>query len=169
MESSIAYHEAGHAVAHSLYARRKSRIVTIVPGEGFAGFHKSHASCAKEEFALDNVKRARRIMAAIVVMYAGEIAQRIFSPRSVSGSRSDEIKACELSKLLTRNGEEGNAILSLQKIRAKIFLSDPLVWAAVQAVASQLLIKKTISGSKVETIIGGATRKRFSEYSASKI
>lgn len=80
---SIAYHEAGHAVA-SFYMYIKFRHVTIVPDEDYNGCVRCFSPKFMTYFEGWNAERQRNFLdKQIIVSLAGYLAQKKFSPHSI--------------------------------------------------------------------------------------
>jgi hypothetical protein len=80
---ATAYHEAGHAVAALVLGVGIGRKgVSIVPGEGRAGFAHHRKGFVGDPSATRNTRMRRGAEKWAVICFAGEAAQRKWNPRS---------------------------------------------------------------------------------------
>jgi hypothetical protein len=156
MEKTIertAYHEAGHAVA-SYYLHVALSSVTIIPEEDSLG-HIKHPKLNNFEPEWDNslkvVDRAERM---ILVFFAGQVAEGRFANRhNWKGSREDWHEAVNMASYFAGNNEVLQAYVNYLWARAKTLFNLPWLWAAVEAVAKELLIRKKMGSRLTRKII----------------
>jgi hypothetical protein len=101
-----------------------------------------------------------RIEAGIIILYAGEIAEKLY----ISGynweiTRVEHRTASDLVKILGTRIDEREAYLDRLFLRAKELIKLPQNWWAVEALADGLLKNRTIEyrGAKqiIEVSLGG--------------
>jgi hypothetical protein len=155
-----AYHEAGHAVVN-LALGRFVDLVSIVPDGASAGRCQSHGShwttsaCPEgmdlHTFFSDQANESHE--RAIVHTYAGEIAERKFSGRKPRGSADGDYREIA-NHILSRWGNFLDAMPRLLEleVQAKALLDDPVNWAAVEAIAKELLQHEELDGDRVHEI-----------------
>ncbi len=156
MDAHAAYHEAGHFVAqYRLTPDDGTERVSIVPGEGTLGHH-APASGLEDHFRLrDGVAEydPAAVEAEIVILYAGAAADLHLDPSREeevrAGAGSDDAKAAELLRdHLGRNRERD------LRQRAADFVAEH--WREIEAVAAELLERKTLNGTEAELILDAA-------------
>ena len=101
-----------------------------------------------------------------MVYYGGTIAQRLLSgsatwgttaPRANRGAAHDFLAIDELtSELAIGSEEEADAYLKWLWYHTKSQLSFPSNWAAIQALANELLHRPTVGEHRARLIIRGA-------------
>lgn len=150
-----AYHEAGHAVA-SYYLHIAFTYATIIPEEDSSG-HVLHPQSIFKKFepewdnSLKAVDRAERI---IIVSLAGEASERRFANRyDRKGSGEDWHHAVNLASYFAGNEEVLRAYVNYLWTRAKTLFNAPWLWAAVEAVAKELLVRKKMGTQLTRRII----------------
>jgi len=81
-DSTVAYHEAGHAVA-AFWLHRPIRKVTIIADENSSGkvVRKRRPNAADPRKWFNEA--GYRIQADMIILYAGQLAQKRFAPRSL--------------------------------------------------------------------------------------
>jgi hypothetical protein len=155
-----AYHEAGHAVA-AVLMDVPFRRVTIVPDETFAGRvdlgkvePPAHVDPFNENW---DVKAARQYWAArICGALAGPLAETLYTKcwqqQSVSDEDTDEAKAWEIADYFYTPAKADRWV---NRLRFKTLerLRMPDVQAAVDAVARELLRRKTLTAAKVRALV----------------
>jgi hypothetical protein len=143
--AATAYHEAGHAVA-SFSLGRTVRRVSIVP-DGFYLGHCRHA--AQPSFRPDmmaDTKARLRAETEIVILLAGGIAEKKFAGRcNYVGASYDHDNAVDLAVHVTGDDAEAAAYLNWLSIRTRNLIERE--WAAVRAIADQLLTDRRLSGA----------------------
>jgi ATP-dependent Zn protease len=154
---STAYHEAGHAIVTWRLGRKVSR-VSIVPGKGFLGMAGHVRFLSKAD--LRNIEvgdipplTQRRMENQMVVLLAGQAAQRRYNPRSVRNyhSRDDRDLAFEVLGHLTGIPDTAGAYYRLMKLRARDIVSAN--WRAIDILAQELLQRRTLSAKELRAFI----------------
>jgi hypothetical protein len=155
-----AFHEAGHAVAtHVLQIPLAKEGAIIFAGEGFSGLVKLQRRFLQRLGRLDSVELtdANRVKAERwAIMYlAGLEAQKKYSASSVRNyhAAADYSGALDLMSYFAPETKELQAYIRLLQLRARSLVEFPPHWAAIQAVASALMEKHTLSASEVTTVI----------------
>lgn len=149
----IAYHEAGHAVACHILQVPFSYVTIVPDGEESEG----HVQLAKHRGRkwLTRQQRENRAMVAL----AGLAADRILTGRSLVGGRAaDTLEAKRQIELWCYSDGEIDLYLRLLKIRIYSELKLPEKWAAVTALAKELLERKRIGSRTARRIIQDAMR-----------
>jgi Peptidase family M41 len=150
--SSVAIHEAGHAV-FAWYKGVKLKKVTIVRDRDSAG-HVAHNKIVRGRTPeLDGSARNRlRMETQIMVCLAGPLAQRIWNPRSCRNyqCRSDHQNAADVALHICGSGKRATAFLRYLRVCVDEFLRAPHVWQKVEALATELERKRTMSGLEVD-------------------
>jgi ATP-dependent Zn protease len=150
---ATAYHEAGHAViAWRLGAHPRS--VTIVPKGEVQGETVQESPFIEADFVFDGSDHARnRVERAIIICLAGPMAQRRFAPRSWRRWHGgpDYVVAFDLA--LRVNGSPAAAKVHMKwlEMRAQALLES--VWSYVEAIASELLKRGTLSAEEIRSIL----------------
>jgi hypothetical protein len=154
-----AYHEAGHAVM-AVLTRTPLRDTTIVASRlgassGQTRLERSRVSERRSSKAKLGPRGHRQILGRACFDIAGEIAARRFAPSSwrTLHSRSD---LANLSGLLDTLGLSEVRLKALAK--AIVVTADSLIqanWTRVEAVASELLKRGTLTGTQVRKIVAG--------------
>ena len=153
-----AYHEAGHVVA-AYCVRRGFSYVSIEPGEDSLGhvvyqkfrdsFHPDYDEKIKIRPLLEKV---------IIIGLAGYVAEKIFTGKRAA---DDDFQiAFENACIITGSAEEASAFLKWLLIRTENMVRLPHNWAAVQALAEELLKVKKIGYHRARKIIREALRKK---------
>jgi hypothetical protein len=162
-EATVAYHEAGHAVAAWRLRIPLHRTgVTIVP-DGEAAGTTSHHKVVGREIEWDvsdrTVLKAERFAQ---VCLAGGIAQRHYCPQSVRRYHTDSDHHNAIGVLINlAAGRELEAWLKLLYIRTENMLANQDVWRAVQRLAEALVQRKTIRGKEATEIIRAGFEERL--------
>ena len=106
-----------------------------------------------------------------MVTLAGIAAQRRYSRSSVRhihGS-ADRESAANLLGEMVGSEEELDAYLNLLNIRVRNMVSSEAVWIRIQAVAEELMIRRSLSGSSVRKVASGAIQRYVTLQSSSKL
>lgn len=134
-DRSVAYHEAGHAVAAYRFNLLLGKI-TIEPAEGKEGSSESEGGWSDGPTAREQ----------IVVLYAGRAAEALFFPDAEQhGYEQDEESAAYLLRF------QPDAEQELRAEAANIVSANR---EAIRALADLLLIEKTIGGDDLDVAIG---------------
>lgn len=162
---SIAYHEAGHAVA----ARRvgcRIKKVSIVPDEDsdgrmthgpyFKGFHPDWDNSSRVQRRLENMA---------FVCLAGPAAQRRFNPHGYRHQHAgqDHHDAMNLLGYMVGSDEELEAYLRLTEVRVTNFVRNPHTWMAIEAVAAALLEREVLTGKATREVIMALNQRLLAE------
>ena len=159
-EKEIAYHEAAHAVA-CVVQDLSMKEVTIEPGkiEGCLG-HITHHSPEGYDFRGSRARGQKKVARQMVIVcYAGFEAQQRLNP-SASDEHS-QIDVNDASSLLNdyhvynvKKFEENNNYIYdfIDKLRDEARRLVKREWSAIEAVASRLLEKRTLSELEVKSI-----------------
>jgi hypothetical protein len=149
------YHEAGHAVASYVLKRRFSKI-TIIPGGDHLGSTSKLDSSLYDVSDRDSNSR-NRIEADIIVHFAGQIAEKLFtSGYNWEVARGEDGTAVCLVESLVSSVDEREAYLNWLFIRAKELIKLPCHWRAVEELAFELLKERSIGYRKARRIIADA-------------
>jgi ATP-dependent Zn protease len=154
-----AYHEGGHAVVAYILHRRFGSI-SIVPEEDVEG----RITLGKAKYIEPDWDTSRRCVIELekraMVLCAGVVAERLFTGRRHwKGSENDITKAVDYLAYQCGNDEEVSAYLELIWIRTRNLLRLPQHWAAVEAVAEELLKNSFLGQRRVRGIIFDAMHK----------
>ncbi len=146
-----AYHEAGHAVvAYFLGVRLKK--VSIIPDKDYVGIvlhEKVVRGLAPEiDTSLRNFNRMEKL-ARIAI--AGNIAQKIHSPRSGDGASSDRQTVADMAFRLNGSSEAASAWIKWLAIGVTDTLK--LRWDFVDAVAHELVRQKELTREQVAALV----------------
>jgi len=148
-----AYHEAGHAVA-AFELRRAFRHISIEPREESLG-HVLYAQWSKH-FQPDQDSSARtrnEVERAVICAFAGYVAETRFSGRhNRKGAHEDMRHAEELASFM-HEGEVLDRYQDYLMAKTEQMITQPLLWAAVKALAEALLREKRIGYRKARRII----------------
>jgi ATP-dependent Zn protease len=148
---SIAYHEAGHAVAHFEF-NQKIRKVTIVPNKEYDGCCFGYGTLPHLDVVRITPVIREKVEDRIIIYFMGILAERRFLGRSLSiqwTKLNDTREAVDLAFYLTGSVEQCNAYINWLYICAKDLLnSKEKTWKAIEAIAQELLKKKTLSGKE---------------------
>ena len=156
---ATAYREAGHAVmAHTLGVPMHG--ASIVPKGGSLGHvrFKKPGRLILEEMSGEVTPRAQDgIERNIQVAYAGRLTEKMYSGRdNRAGGWSDYGEMADLALCACSSPGEARAFLKWLELRAAAHLGTRRFKVAVEAVARELLARKTLTGREInKTIIDG--------------
>ena len=163
--SEVAYHEAGHVVAHYVL-RAKYNSVTIEPTDDYAGYVGTPNPWRSfvPETARDTTEDRNRLEKFAMLRLAGPIAQEIFLGTSVpdwTGRTGDWGAAFDALCYISGSYEEATAHVEWLKHRTRrMFLQrDGIYFTAVEAVAKALLAKGRLSYRESRKITKSAISK----------
>lgn len=157
---AIAYHEAGHAVAACLEGV-PFRQVTIRPNAVFGGRVVLDRTKPPQDVCPWNpdwdVKAARQYWAArICGALAGPLAETLYThcwqQQPVSDERTDEHKAWIIADYFDPPAKADRWVNQL-RFQTLELLRNPDVWAAVDAVARELIEHKTLERADVAALV----------------
>lgn len=178
-----AYHEAGHAVAcytcHMAFTK-----VSIVPEQAKRSGSQTLGYCRLATPA--NLLRPRRAQLEkhIMVLWAGSIASRYAEGRTPDDDRdgvlagphgSDDFEiGCgaqrdvemidNLALAIARTNEEGLALTDWLRVRIRDVILRPQRWAAVEALAQELLRRETVGYRRARAVIAAALPSPDADY-----
>jgi ATP-dependent Zn protease len=151
---SAAHHEAGHAVAAFVLGLKLGRRdVTIVPDKerDMLGYANIAARLRERPDRATSARTKARIEAWAVAHLAGDVAERKFNGRRRLGGHSDLLQASDLLEYISTSVEQFDARLRVAYVGARDLIEDN--WVSVQAVAEELLRKKTLSADEVAKLV----------------
>jgi ATP-dependent Zn protease len=151
---STTYHEAGHAVAaFVLRLKLGRRGVTIVPDRerDLLGCANIAARLRERPDCATSARTKAHIEAWAVAHLAGDVAERKFNGRRRFGGHSDLLQASDLLEYISSSVEQFDARLRVACVGAQDLIEDN--WPSVQAVAEELLQKKTLSAEEVAKLV----------------
>jgi ATP-dependent Zn protease len=149
-----AYHEAGHAVAACvLRLKIGKRGVTILPEKerNMLGCANIAAQLRERPDCATSARTRARIEAWAVAHLAGDVAERKFNGRRSFGGHSDLLHASDLLEYISSSVEQFDARLRVAYVGAQDLIEDN--WESVQAVAEELLRKRTLSADEVAKLV----------------
>jgi hypothetical protein len=166
-----AYHEAGHVVM-AFALRRAVRHVSIVPDDSSDGRLVKHKLTDNFHPDYESDARTRRLVEReIMICLAGGVALAKFQGnRRDLGDDQDWRHAVYLADYVSSGvggyvGDDGEATVAYLRwlqVRAKILLSLPWHWRAVEEIAQSLVERKELSGREARRIyraaLGAETR-----------
>ncbi len=156
--ATVAYHEAGHAVACFYLGRRVDR-VTIVPRDGSLGHVSGRALPRSVERSgeLDTRRERQAAEDAIIATLAGPIAEARFKGRrNHVGASSDDHQAVNLAFRLWSAPAVATAYLDFLGARAQELID--VLWYLVDSLAAELLERRTLSGVETHRTLRRAIR-----------
>jgi ATP-dependent Zn protease len=151
---STAYHEAGHALAaFVLRLKIGRRGVTIVPDKerDMLGYANIAAQLRERPDRAISARTRARIEAWAVARLAGDVAERKFNGRRRFGGHSDLLQASDLLEYISTSVEQFDARLRVAYVGARDLIEGN--WPSVQAVAEELLRKRTLSSNEIEKLV----------------
>jgi len=171
-----AYHEAGHATVAWRYGCR-IEAVSIVPGDdGSLGRCISSSLRQRDREQLEigmTDSLATKIDYEIMVCLAGAIAQRIHNPRSFRRYQNDSDNQSAVDLAFKVAGSDTMKFATVDDylkdlhVRTKDVLQES--WAVVEAIAAELLHRKTINGSEIDRIARRVASKSVRRRNRSQI
>ena len=149
--AATAHHEAGHAVVAVLFSFNVE-YATIRPN----GITVGHVKCwPRGRLDLDSGTpvMTRKMEQLVTVILAGDIAQRIYSPRSSRTwqTTSDRSAATDIALAKCGSSESATAFISWRTIVARDIVKGR--WPIICKVAAALLDRETLSGDELRQII----------------
>jgi ATP-dependent Zn protease len=152
----VAYHEAGHAVA-AVELNVAFREVSIVPADGTVGHVVRSLSGAIRRSLESGTPPRRRVEAAVMICFAGEVAEHRFSGRhDWVGAERDITSALDYLDTITESSREAAAYRTLLWIRTEQLFAKDHIWAGVEALAAALMERPTINGREARGIVQAA-------------
>lgn len=150
---ALAYHEAGHAVAHVL-ADYPFTYVTIETNEKYEGHIKPSGG---PSFMLREIICSRKretvglIRSMVICLHAGNVAEEIFLGHHAeieSWTDTEEIE--EIAKYRSKHPKRWAQHLRRQ---TRHILMSPEIWENVATVAAALLEKQTLTSEEVHALL----------------
>lgn len=160
---TTAFHEAAHAVLADMLGIPFQR-VTIRPDAVYAGRVTFAPDDAPEQVCPWNpdwdVKQARRYWKRhICALLAGALAETIYTrcwhQQPADDECTDESKALEIADYFDPPGKAAQWVNRL-RFQTLETLRAPQVWAAVDAVAQELVQRKTLTSATVRILVTNA-------------
>jgi hypothetical protein len=152
---SIAFHEAGHAIA--CWSRRiKIHHATIIPARGYRGRVK-HAPFRGIDPTSDNSARGDwRVKGQVIACLAGQEAQRRYSQRSLRHSDHNQAGgdyklALDLALMVNASEEQATAYLKWLRIVTHDLVA--LRWPQIERVAGALFERETLTAEEIKAEI----------------
>ena len=157
----ISYHEAGHAVA-AFVLRMRFTHLSIIPDEDSIG----HTMTSKLRDFQPDVARTRagrdRYERYAMVSLAGLVAERMRVGRvRCMTNHPDVVQAFDLCGNTCGSDEETQACANWLWERTKNLMKSERQWAAVEALATQLRVRRYIGEREARQII----KRAFSDWS----
>lgn len=155
MSEISAYHEAGHAFA-AIHVGARVRRVTIEPDRDDG---PQRYADIQVEWPLDQFTARELHEKSVLVALAGPVAEMLYSgepfhPGLVAEWAADWQLAWESATLLIRSERKRLAYLEQATVRLYRLLDREDHWAALAAIADNLLAHETLEGEEVEEIVG---------------
>ncbi len=159
---SIAYHEAGHAIA-AWNVGMEPRVITIIPDDTSDGRYLHHPYLTDVHPDWDNSPEVQRLLEnRALVSLAGGAAQRRFNPRGFrwANCRADHEQMQQTVLFLTGGdpGEEFTAYWKLIEVRANNLVAFAPNWKLISAVARALVRHRQLSGDQLLVVIDATQR-----------
>ena len=155
-----AYHEAGHAVA-ACAMQRPIAEVSIIADLDSRGrcVHRPWPSSLPRGIEIER-EESRRLEAEIITCLAGDVAQaRLTGWGDSPGAESDMEAALAIAFVVAKGGRgEAEAYVKQLRARTEDLLRRPRVWAAVKALAAELLRHQRVGAKQAQRIITKAIR-----------
>ncbi len=155
-ERLIAIHEAGHVLARYMLKSGRFRYVTIVPGQdGYGGHVAPYRTSLPDPISAQlDVRVENTVRKLIITLLAGGIAVELYGNGGDSGADEDLANAAGLAfSYVCESEEETVAYIQWLTIKTRKMLFSPSSYAAVLALASELLKHKTIQEKRAYAII----------------
>jgi len=158
----IAYHEAGHAIVAFVLHRRFTH-VSIIPDDTTLGHIRTSKLPPTFQPESDYAGATRKLCEKeAMVSLGGVVAERFRLSRTCwKGAHEDITKALGCCEYHSGNLEEANAYLNWLWERTKGIVTFGREWAAVEALAQELMVRKFIGEQAARRII----RKAFEDWS----
>lgn len=156
----ISYHEAGHAVA-AFVLRMRFTHLSIIPDEDSIG----HTMTTKLRDFQPDAARSRagrdRYERYAMVSLAGLVAERMRVGRvRYRTNHPDVVQAFEFSSNICGSDEETQACVNWLWERTRNLIKSGRQWAAVEALAKQLRVRRYIGEREARRII----KRAFSDW-----
>jgi hypothetical protein len=151
----VAYHEAAHAVLICMLRALTPERVTIIPSGGYDGrviAPRPWSPRTRLDFDMSPTMRVR-VESEILILLAGEIAQRRAYPLSVRAwhASSDHRKAADLADRMALSAADADAFLAWMTVRAADLVD--LFWPTIRRVADALLANGTLDADAISAAV----------------
>jgi hypothetical protein len=154
---ATAYHEAGHAAVAVMLGLQLER-VELTPD------HPVHAGRCLEKVDDPNalslaveLGEEAVIRPQIMILLAGRAAQQKGEFDHVPGGDQHDLEtALRIATLMVGPENDAESLLAELLIETRTLLDSPPVWAGVEALAGELLLKGSVEGNKAHRILGDA-------------
>jgi ATP-dependent Zn protease len=150
---ATAYHEAGHAVAAWTLGYRPTTATILAAGDS-AGQVRHENPFPGISLEFDGSDRTRlRVERAIMICFAGPVAQKRYRPTSWRGwhGAADYATAAELAFRVCGSREIASAFLKWLDLRAGSLIADH--WDAVERVAAALLERGALGHEEIASLM----------------
>ena len=150
---SVAYHEAGHAVA-AIRLRRAFKKASIIPEEGSAGRVSGFSEWFPDQYLLNTNILMRMVKSSIIIDFCG-----VASAEKQTGVRDWETATHDLSNMINvalsvcSSAEDVSSYLDELWQDSINFVNNPENWADIEIVAKALLREKELSRKKIVQIL----------------
>jgi len=153
----IAHHEAGHAVAAWLHERRISKIWITEDYDGCCT-HNLEIFFDLAPLAQMEPSERRIVEQRVQIILAGALAQRQFNPRAeILKTDQDEVELQRIThKLFPEQQNNADEWIATLRNEAQRMIVE--AWNALEALAHELVDKKTLTGEMATQIL----RKKYS-------
>ena len=156
----VAYHEAGHAVA-AFAMQRRVRSVTVIPEAGSLGHNVYGKGLTIQPDAELDGRTRSELERRIICGLAGWAVEVKLNPRRKRAfiADTDWHDAYDCASYVAGSGEETAAYVNWLWIRTKQLVALPHYWAAIEALAAELVAHRRIGERRVREVIKSAMRK----------
>jgi hypothetical protein len=162
---ATAIHEAAHVVgAIRLEVGIGRHGASIEPSEDYSGWaHIQKGFAGRPDVSSLTPTMRVRMENRVIATLCGEAAQRRYNPRSVRSyhGQSDRNRAVDLLSYLTGSNTTLGKHIDYLAARADDFVSNPINWAAIRAVAKGLLKHGSLSNAELRRIVCDSAEKDF--------
>ena len=158
----IAYHEAGHAVA-AFALNRRVRSVTVAPQGNILGQNVyGKGLTIQPDVGVDGRTRNEIERRVICAMAGWAVEKKLHPKRKGIATESNDLQhAADLASYVVGSTEELEAYLDWLWIRAKQLIALPHYWAAIEALAAELVTHKRLGEKRVREVINAALRRQL--------
>lgn len=149
-----AYHEAGHAVA-AYSMRRRIRAVSIIPEGNTLGHNLYGKGLNIQPDAGVDGRMRNEIERRVICVLAGWAVEARLNPRrrGIATGSNDLRHASDLASYVVGSAEELEAYSNWLWIRTKLLIALPYHWAAIEALAGELVTHKRLGERRVREVI----------------
>jgi hypothetical protein len=153
-ETTVAYHEAGHAVIAWRLNMLRKKGASIVREEENVGRVHTHSGRGERPDATSSDSARLRVERGVMLSLAGVEAQRQHSPHSVRRYHwaSDRQQAIDMLMFIAEpSSDEFPIYWKLLKVRTRAMVRSH--WPQIQAVAARLLVSKSLTSDQIREVI----------------